>query len=319
MDAHARRRRARRADRPIRLIGSSIDITRHKQAEKSLRESEERFRRYFELGLIGMAITSPAKGCLEVNHECCRILGYDREELLGKTWAEMTHPDDVDADIAQFERVMARQIDGYIMDKRWIRKDGRVIDSTISVTCVRGENGSVDYFVGLLQDVTQRKRAEEALRESEEKYRRLVSLLPIAIYTCDAQGIITYYNERATEIWGCSPRIGDSTRLYSGAYKLHWPDGTSLPHDQTPMAVALREGRPCAIRKSLWSGRAVNGLMCSSTSTRFGMPQAASSGPSTPFPTPPLSSRPRQHRCRPRAARHHDPLFEHSHVGSGDA
>src|SRR3954453_11916297 len=95
----------------------------YKKAAEALRESEERFRRYFELGLIGMAITSPAKGCLEVNDEICRILGYTRQDLLRKTWAEITHPDDLAADVAQFDRVMAGEIDGYAMDKRWIRKD----------------------------------------------------------------------------------------------------------------------------------------------------------------------------------------------------
>jgi PAS domain S-box-containing protein len=141
------------------------DITERKRTEEALRESEERFRRYFDLGLVGMAITSPTKGCLEVNDELCRILGYEREELLRMTWAEMTHPDDLTADVANFNRVLAGEFDGYLMDKRWIRKDGRVIDSIMAAKCVRRANGTVDYFVGLLQDITERKRAEKELRK----------------------------------------------------------------------------------------------------------------------------------------------------------
>ena len=139
------------------------NLTEQKEFEEALLASEERFRGYFEMGLIGMAITSPAKGCLEVNDELCRILGYGRSELLKLTWAELTHPDDVAADVANFQRVLAGEMNGYSMDKRWIRKDRTVIHTSISVRCVRGRDGSVDYFLALLQDITARKDAEEAL------------------------------------------------------------------------------------------------------------------------------------------------------------
>jgi PAS domain S-box-containing protein len=139
------------------------DITERKKFDEALLASEERFRSYFELGLIGMAITSPTKGCVEVNDEICRILGHGRSELLKLTWAELTYPEDLAADVANFQRVLAGEIDGYSMDKRWIRKDRSVIHTSISVRCVRGADGSVDYFLALLQDITARKEAEEAL------------------------------------------------------------------------------------------------------------------------------------------------------------
>ncbi|HMN28198.1 MAG TPA: PAS domain S-box protein, partial [Caldilineaceae bacterium] len=130
---------------PIRMSGVTQDITERKQAEERLRTSDERFRRYFELGLIGMAISSPTKGMVEVNDELCRILGYTRSDLLQMTWADVTHPDDLAANVAQFNRVMAGEIDGYTLDKRYIRKDGQVIDTTLSVQCVRRSDGAVDY------------------------------------------------------------------------------------------------------------------------------------------------------------------------------
>jgi PAS domain S-box-containing protein len=147
-----------------RLAGELIERQR---AEEALGASEERFRRYFELGLIGMAMTSPTKGILEVNDELCVMLGYERSELLKKTWAEMTYQDDLAADVTQFDRVTAGEIDGYTLDKRWIRKDGRVIDTIMSAKCLRRADGSVDYFVGLVQDITERKRSEEALRAAQ--------------------------------------------------------------------------------------------------------------------------------------------------------
>ena len=90
------------------------------------------------------------------------------------TWAALTHPDDLADDVRHFNRVMAGEIDGYSIDKRWIRKDGQIIDATISVKCLRDVDGSVDYFVALLQDVTAHKRAEEALERAlaELEWRR---------------------------------------------------------------------------------------------------------------------------------------------------
>jgi PAS domain S-box-containing protein len=145
-----------------------------RETAEALGASEECFRRYFELGLIGMAITSPTKGCLEVNDEICKILGYSRSELLRMTWAQMTHPDDVAADVANFDRVMKGETDGYSIDKRWIRKDGQVIHTTISVKCLRLPDGTIDYFLALLQDISERKRAEEALAAAHNELERRV-------------------------------------------------------------------------------------------------------------------------------------------------
>lgn len=156
------------------VVTATLDITERKQAEEALHERDERFRSYFELGLIGMATTSPTKGIIEVNDEICRILGYERSELLQMTWAELTHSDDVAADVANFKRVMAGEIDGYVMDKRWIHKDGQVIDATISVKCLRRADGTVDYFIALLQDITTRKQAEAALQRAHNELKRRV-------------------------------------------------------------------------------------------------------------------------------------------------
>ena len=143
----------------------AAELIERQQSEEALRASEARFRNYFELGLIGMTLTSPTKGVLEVNDELCHILRYSRDEMLQKTWAEMTHPDDLAADVHQFNRVMAGEIDGYSLDKRWIRKDGQAIHSIMSARCLRCADGSVDYFVGLVLDTTERKHAEEALQK----------------------------------------------------------------------------------------------------------------------------------------------------------
>lgn len=145
------------------------DLTDRKKVETALRESEEKFRRSFELGLIGMAITSPTKDILEVNSEICKILGYERTELLQLTWSGLTHPDDLAGDITYFNQVMNGITDGYSIDTRFIRKDGRVIFATVSAKCLRRPDGSVDYFVALLQDITERKEAEDELKRREKE------------------------------------------------------------------------------------------------------------------------------------------------------
>jgi PAS domain S-box-containing protein len=132
-----------------------------------------------------MAITSPTKGCLEVNEQLCRLLGYTREELLQKDWAELTHPDNLAADVAQFNRVMAGEIDGYTLDKRFIRKGGQFIDVTISVNCMRRADGSCDSFLALVQDVTERTQAQEALRVAKGRLDSAMRGSNIGIWEVD--------------------------------------------------------------------------------------------------------------------------------------
>ena len=145
-----------------------------KDNDAAWREAEERFRQSFELGLVGMAITSPSKGWLEVNDKMCEILGYERRELLQLTWVVLTHPDDVGADVEKFDKVLAGELDAYAMDKRFIRKDGRVIHASISVRCHRDAQGAVDYFLAILQDISERVHAEEAVRRSRDELAQRV-------------------------------------------------------------------------------------------------------------------------------------------------
>jgi len=153
----------------------ATNITQRKKAEKALRESEQRFRSYFELGLVGTAITSPDKGFLEVNDKFIEIFGYERDELKRMTWMELVHPDDLAADVANFERVLAGEIEGYSMENRYLRKNGQVINAVLSVKCQRRPDGSVEYCVAHLQDITERKRTEEKITAYQEQLRFMAS------------------------------------------------------------------------------------------------------------------------------------------------
>lgn len=158
------------------VVRVSHDITARKCAEEALRESEQRFRNYFELASVGFSITSVEMRILDVNMEYCRILGYSREELLRKTWADLTWPEDLKANEELFAQALAGKVDAYTLNKRLLRKDGRVIHTTISARCVRRPDGAPDYFVSLLLDITER---EEAI-EREQKARALYTLQLIA-------------------------------------------------------------------------------------------------------------------------------------------
>src|SRR5712671_1605009 len=125
--------------------GSPRSRVKHRAIEEAPAPGRP-FRTYFDLGLIGMAMTSPTKGILEVNDQLCEMLGYSRPELLQRTWAQLTHPDDLLTDIVNFERVVAGDIESYSIDKRFVHKDGRAIDTTISVKCVRRADGAIEHF-----------------------------------------------------------------------------------------------------------------------------------------------------------------------------
>jgi PAS domain S-box-containing protein len=156
------------AGKPTRFVGITIDITNLKLAEEALRESEERFRNYFELSLTPMAITAPGKGWLRVNDHLCELLGYSAEELRARTWAELTHPDDLAADVAQFERMLRGEIDGYSLEKRFLRHDGNVVHTLMSVRAVRRPEGPVDYCLAQLLDITALKQIEKELRQARD-------------------------------------------------------------------------------------------------------------------------------------------------------
>jgi diguanylate cyclase (GGDEF)-like protein/PAS domain S-box-containing protein len=145
--------------------GFGILLLAKQTADRELRASEARFRSYFELPLIGITITSPNKGWLDANAKMCDMLGYTKNELASLTWAELTHPDDLAVDLAQFNRVMAGEIDGYDLEKRFIHKDGHALFTRLAMQCVRHPDRTVNYVVALLEDITERKRLEEQLQQ----------------------------------------------------------------------------------------------------------------------------------------------------------
>jgi len=179
-------------------VGTCLDISDRKHDEATL-------RLFFDLPFIGMAITSPAtKQWVQVNDRLCEILGYSRQELQRMDWTEITHPDDLEKNIEEFDRVIAGEIQGYAMEKRFIRKDGEIVYATIDVKCVHNENGQVDFFMATIQDVTERTLAMEALARSEERFRATFEQAAVGIAHIDPDGTWLRVNQTLCDLVGYS-------------------------------------------------------------------------------------------------------------------
>jgi PAS domain S-box-containing protein len=169
---------------------------------EQLRESEERFRLTIDEAPIGMARVSLDGRFVRVNRALCEIVGYSPEELTALTFQAITHPDDLHADVAAAERLERGEIPRYQVEKRYIRKDGEIVDVQLSVSILRSQNGAPRYYISQIEDITERKRAEKALRLSEAKFSAIISIAADAIISVDENQQITIFNEGAERIFG---------------------------------------------------------------------------------------------------------------------
>ena len=158
---------------PYATVSSFVDTTEAREAEGALRASEERYRQVEEHAPSGLSLVAPDGRWLRVNRALCALVGYSEEELLTSNFQEISHPDDLDAEMAYVRQVLAGEIATYQMEKRYIRKDGARVWILLSVSLVRDDAGKPLYFISQIQDIDERKRVEEALHASERAYREL--------------------------------------------------------------------------------------------------------------------------------------------------
>ena len=156
----------------VLIVAAVRDISARIQARKALRDAEDLFRLTFENAPIGMAIVSPDGFFSRVNRSLCQVLGYSREELTTLTFLAITHPDDRELHLSMAGQLDRSEIQLYQIPKRYVRKDGQVVDAMLSVSTVRGPDGTPLHNVAQIEDITERKRAEEALRRSEDHLAR---------------------------------------------------------------------------------------------------------------------------------------------------
>jgi len=171
----------------LRSLAKALDASElrsallEKQAAERLvqhvSESAKRFRNFFNLPLVGTAITSTEKGWIDVNDQTCQVLGYDREALVTKSWAEITHPDDLAADEALFKKMLNGEINGYSLEKRFVRPDGSVVWTIVSGGRPVSEDQENGFFYVQLLDITDRKQFEADLVEARDKAEQARKLL----------------------------------------------------------------------------------------------------------------------------------------------
>jgi len=163
-------------------ISRARHVTKRKRAEEALRESEARFRAIFENAAIGIALVDMHGHPVESNPALQTMLGYGRLELAQKVFTAFTHPADSQADWSLFTELVEGRRDQYQLDKRFYRKDGQIVWGRLSASLVRSQKGEPKYALRMVEDISQRKQAEEALRVSEARFRALSECAAAAIF-----------------------------------------------------------------------------------------------------------------------------------------
>ncbi len=239
-------------------VGQFVERVRF---EEALRESEERFRASFHQAAVGVALVGMDHRTIWANPGLCTMLGYTEAEMRGRTFIEVSHPDDLEAEFGRMRPLLEGEVPSCRYEKRYLHKDGSVVWGDLSVSLARDAAGAPRYVVGVVVDITERKRAEEGLRaahaELEERVagrtselsraneflRALLESIQDGIVACDAEGVLTLFN-RATQVFHGLPPEPMSSDRWAEHYDLYEADGTTrLSREQVPLFRALRGER----------------------------------------------------------------------------
>jgi PAS domain S-box-containing protein len=179
-------------------------------------EGEQRFRATFEQAAVGVAHVLPDGKFLRLNQKFCDIVGYSQEEMLALTFQDITHSDDLDVDLEYVRQVLAREIENYSMDKRYLRKDGSIVWVSLTVSLVFDKEGNPKYFVSVIQDISERKKAEDALRQSRDFLEHLISAVPDATFSVKLPERTINWANDSFDVLGYKPEeyIGQTTEKY---------------------------------------------------------------------------------------------------------
>ncbi|UNU26653.1 PAS domain S-box protein [Microcoleus vaginatus] len=175
----------------VRLFGTAMDITHRKKAETALQESEQRFRAVFEQAAIGIVKVWPDGQFLNANQGFCNIVGYSELKLKSRNVGDISHPDDVAAEVESRDRLLAGEIFNYSLEKRFIRKDGSFVWTNMTVSLVRDGLGEPSYVIAVIEDISTRKLAEAILRQQLKRERLVVGMLERIRSSLNLEEILT--------------------------------------------------------------------------------------------------------------------------------
>ncbi len=199
----------------------AAEIAERERVEAALRRaSAEQFRAIFEQAAVGLSHSSLDGGFIRVNQRLCDIVGYTQAELRQMAFQDITHPDDLGADLELMQALLAGQRQSYSLEKRYCRKDGAVIWGKLTASLKRTEQGDPEYFIGVVEDISRRKAAEAELRQSQESYQMITELSRDMISLHDMEGRYLYASAASYELLGYAPE----DLIGRGAYEIIHPE-----------------------------------------------------------------------------------------------
>jgi len=211
-----------------------------KHPRTALETAIQRYVDLFDFAPIGYVTFDRVGHIEEINVAAARLLGASRDRLMGRPFALYVTKEDSALFLNHLLRCRSSE-SRVETDLHLKKQNGEIILAHLASSPMTSSmrDGVLLYQTATI-DLTERKRAEEAIRQSEKRYRTLFDLVPVAVYTCDGKGLIQEYNQHAVELWGREPKRNDPSEKFCGSFKIFYPDGRPMPHNKCPMARALR-------------------------------------------------------------------------------